>query len=523
MSYAPSDGPPLGPDADDPTEAELAALLREAGPIAAAPTPEHIAAVRDRLLAGCVDDATPAAPTPRPKHRVGRWLAAVAPLAAAAAAAVVILLAGQPRSVMAEVRDAVTEAPVILTRGYPVPEAFAVTSELPTMPPMLQIWSHRTGETLMVNGPIETPFMVSEASTVSGIEKTLMIAGPEAKLTITDHFGGGLSSGLDIVSMSDEKLAEFGRTRDVSISEVERTTFDGRPVRTFTFSQDQTQADPPYQSRVTYLIDDETARPLRALLVTTAGDEPTSRLLMVYAYPDSGPRTLADLDLKIDLDAVPVTDLSGGKIGRIVRGREAALKAFDDYVGYALHRPQPGGPVVRIDRIARDGESWRVETSEPLQGTAAWLAAASPKSLAAADWDELIEQHGVSFGPATAGQGIDTQPAGMPEQIGYGPLAIGEPWEADLTNAAEPDQTALMLTDPADASVTQTYNLLDGEHPMTVLRGQSEREGGGTERFARLDKVRETAATPSGIPYPLIVRDVDLGTVEFVLAFENDD
>ena len=533
------------PDDPDLTDAELGILLCEAGdgPMPTA-TPGHLEAVRSALLARCEPTTVTKKST---RSWIGRTLAAALAAALLAAIAVDCLA---PRSVLAEMQAAMRAAPIVHTRMYAATEATTLTESLAGKQPSTEVWSHAPHEaSLMVMlDESGTQGTIAEINPKQDTLKVLTLS-ESPKLTIRSagnavEVGESFEAGIDI--MSDRALAEFDAdNEDVMISPVKRFEQDGRLMRSFTF----THTEDGETLEATYLIDDATNRAERALLRLPSAEEEPTFVLLAFAYPEEGPRTIADLDLPVDLATVETIDATDPQALQLVKTAKHLRESFAPYEGYVVEHY--GGRtgvanIATLERFRVDGGKWRIERlainpverqmkswpqpqggrltfdylAEQTAGDRWWVREvsdgtslkryepAAKRTDLAATGPVAVQLRAEPHGVVKLTKFADRTPLSLPHAAGYPPLGLTGNQIVTPSRTAD-DRPMLSLQDLSEPGQVRVLTFLSAKRPLLMTGSVSQFDDDGQpidNRHQRLERVLDTALTPSGTPYPLHVQ-----------------
>ena len=362
--------PTNNPDADRPDDAADALLnewVREAGDTPMTPRPEHVAELRERLLAQTSSSpmveppvsqpATPQRSTlptddPAPRRETRRGWGWVVLVTAVVLVAVSLFSANEPQNVAwAQTQAAVRAMPWMLTKTQ-LKDGSAIES---WFSPRRLVAAIRAVPAEGKNPDGLTPFAmfvdIREGARLEyrmqdkEIVKSPMLGSDKTSMRMVGGFLSAFADGKDLkdYAEADANLAITGQ-REVTV--------DGQRFDEF----DAVVSFHGNESAATYRVDAESKLPV-SMTTNLDGELRTTTI----SFPDDGPASIYDLGVAQDTsirDAMPAPGLA-----RLLSQRQNVRMNFDRYYGMAIQVP-PGkhwSNSVRVTRLWRSGNQWRTE------------------------------------------------------------------------------------------------------------------------------------------------------------------
>ena len=339
---------------DDQTDALVAEWIREAGDPSMMPDADHVAQLKQRLLAQTdkapvVQQERPTGPAKQPDRRGWMWAALTT------AAALVLLALYSPDSrkdaAWAQTRDAVNTMPWMHTETQ-LADGLVMES---WFSPQRLVLATRAVPAADVDLEGTTPFAMFvdirqgvrfEYRPLSDeIVKWPMLESDATSMRMVGGFFAAFADGND--------LQEFAEANpDLTVSGQRDVDIDGRPFQEF----DAVVSFHGRDTQVTYRIDPETNLPV-SMTNEVDGNTQTT----IIDFPDEGPESIYNLGVQPDVairDQMPAPELA-----RLLDRRQRARMDFDRYYGITV-QVQPDSHwanSVRVTRIWRDGLKWRTE------------------------------------------------------------------------------------------------------------------------------------------------------------------
>lgn len=379
---------------DDAADALLNEWIREAGDTPMMPRPEHVAELRERLLAQTsntpmVEDPVSQTATPQtssqptekstPRRATQRGWGWVVLVAAAVLVAVSLFPANEQQNVAwAQTQAAVRAMPWMLTKTH-LKDGSAIESWFSPRRLVAAIRAVPAEETKTAD---QTPFAMfvdirqgvrlEYRPQDNEIVKSPMLGSDKTSMRMVGGFLSAFADGKDLKDFAEADS-------NLAITAQREVTVNGKRFDEF----DAVVSFHGNESVATYRVDAETKLPV-SMTTTFDGELRTTTI----SFPDDGPTSIYDLGIAQDVairDAMPAPELA-----RLLTQRQNVRMNFDRYYGMAI-QVQPGkhwSNSVRITRLWRSGNKWRTEhlTWDPVDSERIHSQEAPPEGTDPLKW-----------------------------------------------------------------------------------------------------------------------------------------